>query len=391
MTARLARLTLFVTFGLLTILAPLVPLAPGADRVPPDLLYCVVMIWVLRAPAAAPLWAVLALGLLADALLMRPPGLGRAGSRARLRSRARPGRGARGLRLRRRMAGRLGPLRPPHAGDPGSAASDPCSRRRLGGGARAHHLHRAVLRPARPCAGLAPAADRIAPRRASGELRHDPRRRPAAAHHPSRADAPGHPGRGHRGARLAHAPAPDPAERSLPPARRGKPHQHPPAAAGPRADPRPRRAADGRQPEQLPGGDGPRAGRRPGSHPRPSRPADRARRSRPGAARGDEPQRLRARRGRRTPDLGRCGAGLGQCAAAARHHSRGRPQPHLSRRPRHGPCGRLCRPGLRARPRARSRTPTRCCRSRASRSARTASSSAWRTCCAAAPAPSASR
>ena len=76
MTARFARLTLFLTFGLLTILAPLVPLAPGADRVPPDLLYCVVMIWVLRAPAAAPLWAVLALGLLADALLMRPPGLG---------------------------------------------------------------------------------------------------------------------------------------------------------------------------------------------------------------------------------------------------------------------------------------------------------------------------
>ncbi len=79
MTARLSRFLLFAAFGLLTILAPLVPLAPGADRVPPDLLYCVVMIWVLRAPAAAPLWAVLALGLLADALLMRPPGLGTLG------------------------------------------------------------------------------------------------------------------------------------------------------------------------------------------------------------------------------------------------------------------------------------------------------------------------
>lgn len=79
MTARISRFLLFAAFGLMTILAPLVPHAPGADRVPPDLLYCVVMIWVLRAPAAAPLWAVVALGLLADALLMRPPGLGTLG------------------------------------------------------------------------------------------------------------------------------------------------------------------------------------------------------------------------------------------------------------------------------------------------------------------------
>lgn len=79
MTRRIGRLALFAVFALLTILAPLVPVAPGVARVPPDLLFCIVLIWVLHAPDAAPVWAILGLGLLADTLLMRPPGLGALG------------------------------------------------------------------------------------------------------------------------------------------------------------------------------------------------------------------------------------------------------------------------------------------------------------------------
>ena len=83
-----------------------------------------------------------------------------------------------------------------------------------------------------------------------------------------------------------------------------------------------------------------------------------------------EPQRLRAGGGHRAPDLGRRGPGLGQRAGAARGDPRGRPQPLLSRRAGHH-ARRSATSGRSPRPTSpSSRTPTRCCRSRASRSAR---------------------
>ncbi len=42
----------------------------------PDLAFCLVLAWVARRPREAPVWAIVAAGLAADLLLMRPPGLG---------------------------------------------------------------------------------------------------------------------------------------------------------------------------------------------------------------------------------------------------------------------------------------------------------------------------
>lgn len=71
---------LFLALGLVAIYAPLVPFSHSAEGpAAPDLLYCLVAAWVLRRPFGAPLAAVLALGLLADVLLMRPLGLGALG------------------------------------------------------------------------------------------------------------------------------------------------------------------------------------------------------------------------------------------------------------------------------------------------------------------------
>jgi rod shape-determining protein MreD len=77
--APVLRQLAFLTLGIAAVYLPLTPLAPGADRVAPDVLYCLVIAWVLRDPAAAPLWAVLALGLFADLMLSRPLGLGALG------------------------------------------------------------------------------------------------------------------------------------------------------------------------------------------------------------------------------------------------------------------------------------------------------------------------
>jgi rod shape-determining protein MreD len=75
----LAERALLPTLGVVAVYAALVPLGPGSGLVPPDLLYCLVVAWVIRRPASAPLWVVLGLGLLADLLLSRPPGLGALG------------------------------------------------------------------------------------------------------------------------------------------------------------------------------------------------------------------------------------------------------------------------------------------------------------------------
>jgi rod shape-determining protein MreD len=71
----LAERALLPTLGVVAVYAALVPLGPGSGLVPPDLLYCLVVAWVIRRPASAPLWVVLGLGLLADLLLSRLNGL----------------------------------------------------------------------------------------------------------------------------------------------------------------------------------------------------------------------------------------------------------------------------------------------------------------------------
>lgn len=63
-------------FGLVAILAAMIPLAPGGTLVPPDILWCVVVAFALRRPGAAPLWLIVVLGLTADLMLSRPVGLG---------------------------------------------------------------------------------------------------------------------------------------------------------------------------------------------------------------------------------------------------------------------------------------------------------------------------
>ena len=73
------RRLLLPLFGLVAIYAALIPLAPGSGAVAPDLLYCLVIAWVIRRPASAPIWAVLGLGLFADLMLSRPLGLGALG------------------------------------------------------------------------------------------------------------------------------------------------------------------------------------------------------------------------------------------------------------------------------------------------------------------------
>ena len=54
----------------------MIPLGPGGALVAPDLLYCLLVAWVVRRPARTPLWAIVALGLFADVMLSRPLGLG---------------------------------------------------------------------------------------------------------------------------------------------------------------------------------------------------------------------------------------------------------------------------------------------------------------------------
>lgn len=65
--------------GVLCVLASTVPLGSGGTLVLPDLLYCLLVAWVVRRPARTPLWLVVGLGLFADLMLSRPVGLGALG------------------------------------------------------------------------------------------------------------------------------------------------------------------------------------------------------------------------------------------------------------------------------------------------------------------------
>lgn len=75
-TFRLIRQSVFLILAIGAVYLPITPLAPGSDRVTPDLLYCLAMAWVLRDPDSAPLWIIVFAGLLADVLMARPLGLG---------------------------------------------------------------------------------------------------------------------------------------------------------------------------------------------------------------------------------------------------------------------------------------------------------------------------
>lgn len=75
----LAQTLLLAVFGVVAIHAALIPLGTGRGLAVPDLLYCLVIAWVIRRPGSAPFWLVLVLGLLGDVLLSRPIGLGALG------------------------------------------------------------------------------------------------------------------------------------------------------------------------------------------------------------------------------------------------------------------------------------------------------------------------
>lgn len=76
---RLGRALLLV-FGLLAVYLPLVPYSLAAEGTgPPDLLFGLVIAWIVRRPDSAPISLVVMLGLLADVLTSRPLGLGALG------------------------------------------------------------------------------------------------------------------------------------------------------------------------------------------------------------------------------------------------------------------------------------------------------------------------
>ena len=76
-TARLARIVLLLTLGLLAIYAEAAPLGLGATALPsPDLLLCVVAYWAIRRPGSTPVLVVFALGLIRDLLTDVPVGAG---------------------------------------------------------------------------------------------------------------------------------------------------------------------------------------------------------------------------------------------------------------------------------------------------------------------------
>lgn len=78
-SGRLLELLVVLALGCAAIYLALLPLGPDAWLPAPDLVFCLVLAWVARRPAEAPLWAILALGLAADLFLSRPLGLGALG------------------------------------------------------------------------------------------------------------------------------------------------------------------------------------------------------------------------------------------------------------------------------------------------------------------------
>jgi rod shape-determining protein MreD len=73
---RLVHTAMLLLLGFAAIYAQLIPLGPGGDLVAPDLLFCIVVAWTIRAPAMVAFGLVVGLGLFADLMLSRPVGLG---------------------------------------------------------------------------------------------------------------------------------------------------------------------------------------------------------------------------------------------------------------------------------------------------------------------------
>lgn len=66
----------FVALSVLLVLAKLLPLYPAAEGWPaPDLLFCMLVAWMIRRPDLLPMPVVAVVFLWADLMLMRPPGL----------------------------------------------------------------------------------------------------------------------------------------------------------------------------------------------------------------------------------------------------------------------------------------------------------------------------
>lgn len=68
-----------IAAGVGAIYFALVPLGGPGGLPAPDLLYCVLAVWVIRRPLQASVWLVLGLGLFGDLMLSRPVGLGALG------------------------------------------------------------------------------------------------------------------------------------------------------------------------------------------------------------------------------------------------------------------------------------------------------------------------
>ncbi len=70
------NMLLFLLIGMVSIGIPMIPMGLAANSIPfPDLLYVVIVAWIIRRPDSAPMLLVAFLALLGDALLMRPLGL----------------------------------------------------------------------------------------------------------------------------------------------------------------------------------------------------------------------------------------------------------------------------------------------------------------------------
>ncbi len=66
----------FILFACIVVFLQLLPLNPGPGRIPgPDVLLLFVLAWTIMRPVLVPIWLVAAVFLIADLLLMRPPGL----------------------------------------------------------------------------------------------------------------------------------------------------------------------------------------------------------------------------------------------------------------------------------------------------------------------------
>lgn len=74
--SRMVHWALFAALAVLTLVVRTLPLEVGTSHWPgPELILVTAMVWVLRRPDYMPVWLLGAVLLLADFLLMRPPGL----------------------------------------------------------------------------------------------------------------------------------------------------------------------------------------------------------------------------------------------------------------------------------------------------------------------------